>query len=364
MQTCNGIMKSFILLAILLNVSPAAAQSPVITFLHVDELSRTLSVQGLGFGTGTGSVSVDGQVQPISTWSDTLVECSISDTGIGSAGPVILTTSSNKPSSGHLLSVSKFSLRDEQTNSYPNSLNSVAMWHIVLRVDLLDSIPSVGESLRTARISSAAYAYSSSNGEIFRNSSANGSAVGSKPDSGGAWLVATFQRYAISSLQIDSLNIYGAIGTVTQPAKNFQGDSTWKEALFFYPEIQLLPIMLNSRYTVVDTSYMMYDSHAPSNEFFTCSSDSSYFLPAPLSVAPVFADGGTRPSLFPNPAHTTLNVSFDGPRSEIRVYDLLGRLRLSQNALSGVTKLDVNGLESGTYMIQVNGYHESFLVER
>ncbi len=61
-------------------------------------------------------------------------------------------------------------------------------------------------------------------------------------------------------------------------------------------------------------------------------------------------------SLFPNPVHSNLQVSFHShiPRAaELILYDIEGRPVLRQSELRHITRVDVSGLSSGTYVYEI-----------
>ena len=61
-------------------------------------------------------------------------------------------------------------------------------------------------------------------------------------------------------------------------------------------------------------------------------------------------------SLFPNPVHSTLRVAFHShipQAAELILYDLVGRPVLRESQLRQVSRVDVSGLSSGTYIYEV-----------
>ena len=65
------------------------AQPPQIDSMLVDEAKKELQIFG-SFGFAKGSVWVDSVKLQIKNWSDTLIYAAISDTGRGTAGPVVV----------------------------------------------------------------------------------------------------------------------------------------------------------------------------------------------------------------------------------------------------------------------------------
>jgi hypothetical protein len=61
-------------------------------------------------------------------------------------------------------------------------------------------------------------------------------------------------------------------------------------------------------------------------------------------------------NLFPNPAGDQLNVWVEGVdnKSEIKVYNLMGKLVMQQQAVNTLTQLNVSKLSTGFYLVKVN----------
>ena len=66
-------------------------------------------------------------------------------------------------------------------------------------------------------------------------------------------------------------------------------------------------------------------------------------------------------NLFPNPAGDQLNVSVEGVdnRSEIKVYNLMGKLVMKQGSGNTLTQLNISKLPAGIYMLNVNNGKET-----
>ena len=62
-------------------------------------------------------------------------------------------------------------------------------------------------------------------------------------------------------------------------------------------------------------------------------------------------------SAFPNPATTTLQVTGEGLKGELYVYDILGREWIRQSVAIGVKQktLDVSSLPEGIYFLRAGG---------
>jgi len=67
-------------------------------------------------------------------------------------------------------------------------------------------------------------------------------------------------------------------------------------------------------------------------------------------------------SIYPNPTHDLLYINTETFMDEVQVFDLSGRLVISkQPKQSGIIQLDASNLESGFYLIRINGnQHQEF----
>lgn len=81
-----------------------------------------------------------------------------------------------------------------------------------------------------------------------------------------------------------------------------------------------------------------------------------YFTPYPESVEEINAYINLQ--VFPNPANSKLNISFDLPKGDdraiIEVLDLTGKVILSENMSDGQMSLDVSALEGGAYLLKIS----------
>lgn len=81
-----------------------------------------------------------------------------------------------------------------------------------------------------------------------------------------------------------------------------------------------------------------------------------YFTPYPESVDEINAYINLE--VFPNPANSNLNVSFDLPSGNdiawIEVLDLTGKVILSENMSDSRISLDVSSLQSGAYLLKIS----------
>ena len=61
-------------------------------------------------------------------------------------------------------------------------------------------------------------------------------------------------------------------------------------------------------------------------------------------------------NLFPNPAGDQLNVSVEGVdnKTEIKVYNLMGKLVMQQESSNPLIQLNISKLSAGFYMVHVN----------
>ena len=57
--------------------------------------------------------------------------------------------------------------------------------------------------------------------------------------------------------------------------------------------------------------------------------------------------------MYPNPASSVLNIE-NAENSSIEIYDLLGRIILSENIISSNKQLNVSSLSNGTYLIKIS----------
>ena len=66
-------------------------------------------------------------------------------------------------------------------------------------------------------------------------------------------------------------------------------------------------------------------------------------------------------NLFPNPAGDQLNVSMDGvdKKTEIKVYNLMGKLVMQQQSSNTLTQLNISKLSAGFYLVHVNDGKET-----
>ena len=71
--------------------------------------------------------------------------------------------------------------------------------------------------------------------------------------------------------------------------------------------------------------------------------------------------------MYPNPASLVLNIE-NAENSSITVFDLLGRVILSENTISSNKQLNVSSLSNGTYLIKIsnNGQNkiDKFIINR
>jgi hypothetical protein len=66
-------------------------------------------------------------------------------------------------------------------------------------------------------------------------------------------------------------------------------------------------------------------------------------------------------NLFPNPAGDQLNVSMEGvnKKTEIKVYNLMGKLVMQQESGNALTQLNISKLSAGFYLVHVNDGNET-----
>jgi hypothetical protein len=66
-------------------------------------------------------------------------------------------------------------------------------------------------------------------------------------------------------------------------------------------------------------------------------------------------------NLFPNPAGDQLNLWVEGvdKRSEIKIYNLMGKLVMQQGSANTLTQLDISKLSAGLYLVHVDDGNET-----
>ena len=66
-------------------------------------------------------------------------------------------------------------------------------------------------------------------------------------------------------------------------------------------------------------------------------------------------------NLFPNPAGDQLNVLVEGiqNKTNIKVYNLMGKLVMQQESVNTITQIDVSKLSAGFYLVHVNNGKET-----
>jgi hypothetical protein len=84
-------MKYVILFLLIFSASSLLAQQPSISYLMCDEAKSQLQIRG-AFGTDSGIVMIEDTTLGIVSWSDSLIICSLPDSGKGAGGGVIVQT--------------------------------------------------------------------------------------------------------------------------------------------------------------------------------------------------------------------------------------------------------------------------------
>ena len=66
-------------------------------------------------------------------------------------------------------------------------------------------------------------------------------------------------------------------------------------------------------------------------------------------------------NLFPNPAGDQLNVWVEGfeKKTEIKVYNLMGKLVMQQGSNNTLTQLNISKLAAGFYLVKINDGKET-----
>jgi hypothetical protein len=150
----------FVIFALSCGMSIAAAQTPVIDSMRVDEWKGQLSIFGK-FGTTQGSVQCDSVVLPILAWSDSLVVVTIPDTGKGSSGGVLVHTTTGMSNQRMItkLHVVKFS---GTVNATPNVTQEDFYMSLVSRTDMHSKTLNTSETIEIipSKESFLSYGYS------------------------------------------------------------------------------------------------------------------------------------------------------------------------------------------------------------
>jgi len=91
------------------------------------------------------------------------------------------------------------------------------------------------------------------------------------------------------------------------------------------------------------------ESYASSNIIITQGFHQSYNSASAISQAQI----STTLSVYPNPFHDIVNLDNAGETYSIRLYDLQGKLLLSQEGKPGNTQLNLSNLAKGMYLLKV-----------
>jgi len=70
---------------------------------------------------------------------------------------------------------------------------------------------------------------------------------------------------------------------------------------------------------------------------------------------PTIDEGSNFIIAYPNPASNLLTIDHHTPNSQIKIYDLTGRMVLSKENHVETTQIDISNLSNGTYFIRING---------
>jgi hypothetical protein len=85
----------------------------------------------------------------------------------------------------------------------------------------------------------------------------------------------------------------------------------------------------------------------------TCESNYSNEICEELWYGTILPDFNSVLRIFPNPASSYLNIKSPEKISEVRVYNLLGECELKMEIGNWETRVDVSGLETGVYFVEV-----------
>ncbi len=138
--------KYALLILILTSASSLRAQKPVIDSMIVNEDSSQLSIYG-SFGNTPGEITVNGDTLKILQWNDTMLIASIPDTGIGSAGPMVVQTQFGISDTNMLsVIVGTYSSGEEYSDIgvYTSTINTL---YFTIRFDLHRILGNQGSSL-------------------------------------------------------------------------------------------------------------------------------------------------------------------------------------------------------------------------
>lgn len=319
-------MKYIVVFFLLVSVRTSSAQAPAINYFFVDEPSRTLFIHGSKFGLDSGSVTVDSVRMPITRWSDTLVACSMPDSGRGFAGEVKVALT-NGTATLSLLSGLNFVVHYMYYIQPPDYRMTEAYWYVKLRVDLLHLSRLTGTTLCASRSTTSNFNIQSSEQTRFITGSGGGSVPWKMPDSSGTGfqILLTLQadmHFGLARVESDHLEVGYA-----QHVPSIL-DSSWVTYQNISLQFSMPDVRLDSNYRAIDTTEYESPPSASFYEFITYSPDSSTFLPARLGVISGYSEPAASIIFYPNPAHNLATISFALPTSEqvhVEIIDALGR---------------------------------------
>jgi hypothetical protein len=125
------------ILAIILCACPLLAQQPTIFYLMCDEAKSQLQIRG-SFGVDSGSVTIEDTTLGIISWSDSLIICSLPDSGKGVGGHVVVKTVKGV-SNARALSIIYleivYELQQQESNGYWVTIGGLE-WHFNFRADI------------------------------------------------------------------------------------------------------------------------------------------------------------------------------------------------------------------------------------
>lgn len=319
----------FLLLLLSLPTS-AWAQSAAITSLSVDEPSRTLFIRGSNFGTSPGKIFVDSIAMPVTLWMDTLVTCTLPDSGRGYAGEVTVAPLSSSPT---MKLLSDLAVKIQYVYSYAHGGPPIfqswsAVWHLRFRLQL----PNPSGITLPLRGSSAGYNYSGSayyddhdNFHPYQSQGSGATRIGGHDSLGRLSFTADCMVGYDSSLQVSGLGIQGATFTVT-----YENTVSKSETRSLYISIGDARITLDSSYHVKSVNLVIQQqAQGIAGITESIADDSSTFLPPRSAVSSTSAQH-SEASIFPNPSDGNINISLDLPSSghlAIQIFDILGRLK-------------------------------------
>jgi len=328
------------------------AQRPAIQALFVDEPKRALNIYGISFGTSTGVVTVNDQQRPVSTWRDTLITCSMPDSGAGYAGMVKIFAKGDS-SIPHALSAFTLFASQYNWNGFFGFWGE--SWFIKLRVDLEVRAPWYyqGFTLHPSRGTRGFYSVEAR--DQVTATKGHGWLYMPDYDSSSTHGVSASVGYSPNNYFDISARMYGASLNVDTAYNSHQG--SYEESFILQSPLWA---KLDSNFKGIrDTIYSQNNQqHVAYTETYI---DSVSFPPARPKLSVKLAnDLANLPAPFPNPFDEKLSITFSAAHGELEsnlvntVGQIVARLhpkwkgdRTMELSLGGQT------LSQGIYFLQI-----------